>query len=373
MPSGLIVLEWRTMSRNVLSFLLLASVVLLCGCLFSVNVPIVAPDGTIAVFLEQHGGYKLFPEVGVLHLLRGSEWVSVPAAVLSGAGGLMDLSPDGSELLYIDIRSGEFLDPLESTVYRVALQPDAVPVVVLETEGVIAKASWTDDGRILLLEFGEEASASLELLDPVTGEKERLFDDLLSFEISQDRRTLTLIGVDSEVTIGRVERWDPASGRRTELATLCLGEASTESFAMLPHSFLWDVSPDGRWLAVALYDTTVLEPAVESDLPSLYLIDTEYDTAERIAVDAVMPSFSPEGDGLIYLRTSDGETGVVMWHELESGISTGVPGSEGVSTAFWLSPGRLGMTFEARDDFARLVQLDLASGEKRELVAVPHE
>ena len=50
-----------------------------------------------------------------------------------------------------------------------------------------------------------------------------------------------------------------------------------------------------------------------------------------------------------------------------------MPGSEGVSTAFWLSPGRLGMTFEARDDFARLVQLDLASGEKRELVAVPHE
>jgi len=361
------------MIRYVLSFLLLVAVVLLSGCLFTVNHPIVAPDGTIALFLEQDGGYMLFPETGVLHLFRGGEWVPVPAAALPGSGGLVSLSPDGSELLYVAIQSGEFLDPLESTLYRVALRPDAVPEVVLETENVIVKADWVEDGRILILQSGEEDLATLELLDPVTGEMERLCGGLLTFEISERQGRLILIGIEDEggLSVGFVESWDPVTDRREDLAAFLLSENTSESFAMLPHDFLWDVSPDGRWLALVLYEGTMLEPTVEYDLPSLYLIDTEFDEAERIAVDALMPCFSPDGDGLIYLQEGEGDTSVVMWRDLQADACVPITDGEGVSTAFWLSPGRLGMTFEVDDDRVRLVELDLASGETRELIGAP--
>ena len=354
------VLRFGIMKRRAV-ILLMFSTLLLTGCLFTVNHPRLAADGTMALFLESEGGYTLFSETGVLHLLRDGEWIAVPAATLGGAGGLLDLSPDGAEALYVDVRSEEFLDAMTSTLYRVALRPEAVPEPIWETESAIAKAVWAEEEWILLLLFGEEDLATLRALNLATGETERLAGDLLSFAVLPERDELILVAADEggRLSLGFVVRWDAETDLRDTLAEFVLSEETFEAFFMLPHEFFWDVAPDGSWVALCLYDGTLIEPAIDSEIPSLYLIDVDGGGVQRIAADALLPAFSPDGTGLIYAVEAEGGAGILMWRDLPSERTIAIPGSEGVSTAFWLSPTRLGMTFEAGEDRYRLLELDV--------------
>jgi len=356
------------MKRRTLALLPLILVLLLSGCLFTINHPVIGPDGTMAVFLDEADGYALSVESGTLHLLRDGDWLPIPAATVSETGGVLDVSPDGSEFLYIDIESIDLFGPVTSTLYRVAADPEAIPEALFETDNSIAKAVWTVEGIYLLL-FGEEDLGALELLDPETGELTWLHGDLLSFSIPSETGTVDLMGVDQDgdLIVGFVERWDRLTNQRPEQAIFILSKASIEAFLTLPHDFLFDVSPDGRWLAITLYDPAMMEPAAEQEIPDLYLVDTELETSERICVEGVIPAFSLDGRALAYLTSPDGLTAIVMLRDLELGETRAVVGSERASTLFWIAEDRLGLTFES-DDQTRLVEINLVSGESINLM-----
>lgn len=355
------------MKRRVLA-LLLVLVLSLSGCFFTVNHPVIGPDGTMAVFLDEAGAYALSVESGTLHLLRDGAWVPIPAATVSETGGVLDVSPDGSEFLYVDIQSVDLFGPITSTLYRVQANPEAIPEALLETDSSIAKAVWTDEG-IYLLCVGEEDLGVLEVLDPETRELEWLHGYVLSFRFSPENKTIDLMGVDQDgdLIAGFVERWDRLTNRRPEQAIFILSDATIEAFLTLPHDFLWDVSPDGRWLALALYDPTMMEPVSEKEEPDLYLIDTESDTSERISVQGMMPAFSPDGTTLVFLTIKDGVNAIAMQRDLSSGETSEIVGTEGVSTLFWIAENRLGLTFES-DDYTRLAEINLVNGEVSELI-----
>jgi len=363
------------MRRYALTSLLFLSVLLLTGCLLTVNHPRLAPDGTMAVFLESDGGYTLFPETGVLHLLQDGVWIPAPAATLDGNGGLLDLSPDGTKALYVETGSEGLFEPTMSTLYQVTLEPAAVPIALWETEDSVAKAVWTEDRRILLIAFDDEDLGALLALDPVTGETERLTDGLLSFEtLPNSDEVIVLVGDDHyDLSLGWIARWDPATDTREALAAFFLNDATVELYSMLPHEFLWDVSPDGAWIALCLNDSALLEPTIESEMPSLYLVDVAEGTAERPTVSALMPAFNPDGTGFVYAVEGDDETAVLMWRDLASEEAEAIPGTEGVSSAFWLSSTRLGMTFELDGNRYRLVEFDVTTGESHELIGLPPE
>ena len=363
--------------KRVLGFVLLAPALLLSGCLFSINQPLVMPGGSIALFLEADGSYALAPEGGVLHLFRNDAWIPVPGAALSVTGSLLDVSVDGAELLYMNVESDELFEPPGMTLHCVATEPNAVPTRLLETERWIAKAAWTREGEILLLFFGDEAAGTLERLNRATGELEVLQDSVLSFEYHAEDGTIDLVGIDQDgdLVAGYVERWDPATERRSELTVFVCNQPTIELYAMLPHALLWNASSDGRWLALALYDATMMEPLLEQDAPDLYLVDAEFEAVERIAVGGVMPAFSPDSRTLAYLTAAtgvmDGGTAVIRTRDLTTGTESVVPVSLGASTLLWLGPNRLGMIFEEDDDHARLVEIDLATSEMIERIAVP--
>jgi len=363
------------MIRRMLKLLPLVLFLLLSGCLFTINQPLVAPDGTIAVFLETDGSYTLFSEGGVLHLFRGDAWLPVPGATLAETGSLLDISPDGSELLYASVASGELFEPITSTLYGVATEPDAVPVKLLELDRLLAKAAWTVEGDVLLLFFGEEDLGTLERLDRETGMLELLQDNVLSFDYRADDGTIDLLGVDQDgdLIAGYIERWNPETNRRPELGIFVCNQATIELFPMLPHTLLWDVSPDGQWVALSLYDATMMEPVPDQETPDLYLIDVAFETVERIAVGGIMPAFSPDGGTLAYLtaETSADEIAVVVLRDLLTGTERVVPGSLGASTLCWLGPDRLGLTFEADDDRAWLVEINVVTDETVERIAAP--
>jgi len=365
--------------KRVLGLAPLILVVLLSGCLFSINQPLVLPDGSLALFLEADGSYSLFPEGGGLYLVRDDTWIAVPEAALSVTGSLLGVSVDGAELLYTNVQSDELFEPLRMTLHCVAAEPEAVPVRLLETDRWIAKAAWTREGEILLLFFGDEAAGTLERLDRATGELEVLQESVLSFEYHPENGTIDVLGIDrdGDLVAGTVERWDPTTNQRSELAVFMGTPPTIELYAMLPHALLWDASADGGWLAIALYDATMIEPLPEEEMPDLYLIDAEFEAVERIAVGGVMPAFSPDSKTLAYLTAAtgvmDSETAVVRTRDLITGTETTVPGSLGVSTLLWLGPNRLGMVFEDDDERARLVEIDLSTNETIERIAAAAE
>jgi hypothetical protein len=98
------------------------------------------------------------------------------------------------------------------------------------------------------------------------------------------------------------------------------------------------------------------------------LVDLVTGEAERLASEALMPAFAPDGSGLIYAVEAPGGDAVLMWHSFTAGTSVEVPGSEGVSTASWLSPTTLGMTFEVDEDRFRMVELDVETEELHVLI-----
>jgi hypothetical protein len=362
-----------TLLKTIKGIALLVPLVLLPGCLLTVNHPRLAADGSLVFFLEEDGSYALFPETGVLHLLQDDELAAIPRATLGGAGGLLDLSPDGTEALYVDIRTGEPLASITSTLYRIALQPEAVPTAVWETTNAIARAVWVKDEWVFFLQFGEGALGTLLALDLRTGEIDRLAGDLLSFAALPDEEQLLLIAADegTRTPLGTVIRFDPLTGRRETLAAFVLNDETVEFFATLPHDLLWDATRDGTWVALCLHDATFVDPPVESEIPDLYLIDTVTATAQRIASEALMPAFRPDGSGLVYAVEGKEGAGELIWHDLQSEYTTAIPGTTGLSTASWLSDARLVLTFEAGEDRYRLVDLDPTTKTFRALLHAP--
>jgi len=350
--------------------LLLLLAVFLAGCLFSVNQPLVGPDGTTAFFLDEEDRYSIFPEGGTLHLLRDNELIPVPAATIPGLGGVVDWSPDGSELLYISNDIGGFLESSSSTLAKIAASPDAEPVVILESEAIIKDAAFTLDGRIAVLRFGERIVGALDLYDPESDVFEKVFDDVLAFRLDPSRTSVVALHlrIEGPVPIGRLARWHLGENDPETLAEFVLGEQMLETMYVLSDTFLLDVDPSGRWVAVALFDQVLIDPQVEEEVPALYLVDTADRTAQRLARIGLIPSFSPDGAYLAYITSDDGDLGYAMLYNLQTSRAVQVPGSQGASTCFWLSNDELGVSFESDDDTYRLAVIEFTTGEIVDLI-----
>lgn len=342
----------------------------LTGCLFSLNHPVMGPDGTAALFLDEDGTFGLFLETGTLHLLRETGLVPIPAATAGELPAVLDWSPGGDEILFVSSETGEWLQPIASTLYRVHADPDAVPVVVLTSEAPILHAAFGLDGRIVILRLDDEGRGRLETLDPEIGRLDRVFDDVRGFRLSPSRETLTTLHVSDEppVAMGAVMRWSLGVDNQETLARFVLNTPTAEMLAAVSDVVFWDADPTGRWVALALYGEVLLEPLLDSEGPSLFLVDTEDDTVSRIADLALGPSFSPDGKHLAYIASEDGETGFVVLHDLDRGTSDRLPDTEAASTCFWLAPDRLGLTFEINEDRHRLVEVDLKTGSLQDLM-----
>jgi len=344
----------------------------LAGCFLTINHPAVGPDGSLALFLLDDGGYSLFPEGGVLHRLIDGEWIPIPAATLNGMGGVLDLSPDGTEYLYADtdVDSDDPFAPPVSRLYRVRADADAEPMLLHQSEGLIARAAWTVDG-IVLLSIVDEAHGILERVHPLTGEAVRLRDGVISFHALED--SLIVIGAEpvGDLIIGRIGRWDPETDETTEFISFLLNESTYESFLLLPHRFFWDVSADGRWIALALHEGAVLDPPVAVEIPALYLVDRVAESSQRLAAVGLIPAFSPDGKHLAYLTSEDNETAYVMVRELDTEYAVRVPDTEGVQSLLWLGPDWLGVTYELDEDRASLVAIDVQTEERTYLLGEP--
>ena len=163
-------------------------------------------------------------------------------------------------------------------------------------------------------------------------------------------------------------RLDARTSERAELASFVLNEQPLTAYSMLPHNFLWDVDPSGRYVALSVYDQVLVAPAFEDEVTALYLIDTQEGTSLRLARMGIAPSFSPDGASLAYLTSETGAESYVVVRDIATRATTRVPGSDGAAACSWLGSRVLALASEAGDDLYRLVRVDLDTGETAVLV-----
>lgn len=347
--------------------LLLLSLVFLTGCSFVFNQPIVGPDGTIALFLDDEGAYSLLPEEeGKLTLLNEGRVVRIEGVTSTGESGVLDWSVDGKELIFIEPETGEWGMPIAYNLCITGVQTDSHPVTLFRLEDLILAPTFTTEGKITYLRFGDDDEAPrLFLYDRQENTHTQLLADVLSYRPIRPGSKLIVIQVtiEGEVRLARVSTYEPTTETMEEVASFFLTKEMEEIFFLLPVSFLWDLDPSERYLALVLYNQVLITPKVEEGEPSLYLIDREDETGKLIADMGLIPAFSPDGSLLAYIGSNDGQTPFIYLYSLETGERDYLEGTTGVSTIFWIDEETLGFTIEGNEGIYQLMKVSLNTEE----------
>lgn len=348
---------------KLLAFLLLL-VLFLSGCGLSLNQPAVGPDGTIAVFLDETGTYDFLPENGILTLLHDGSITQIEKVNPANPAGVLDWSLDGEQLLFVETEVGEWGEPNAWNLSLTDAQADSEPLTFLSSTEPILDAAFTAEGNVTYLVFDDEGSGALMLLDRAEDTQTCLLRNVLSYQPAVSKLSLTVIQLDESEGFPKacVSTYVPATGEMEPIASFLLTVQMEEILAALG-CFLWDMDSSGTCLALALYDQLLIDPEVEVDAPSLYLVDTIEETGRRIALLAVMPAFSPDGSLLAYVSVEHEQDSAVYLYNRETEQKDKVPNSDGAVTLFWIDQRTLGLTFETDVEAYQLVKILLDTGE----------
>jgi Tol biopolymer transport system component len=258
--------------------------------------------------------------------------------------------------------------PIAFSLCLTGVQTDSHPVTLFHLEDLILAPAFTPKGDITYLRFSDDDEApQLFLYDRAEKTHTPLLTNVLSYRPLRPGSQLIVIQVTSEgeVRLARVSTYEPTTETVEEVASFFLTKEMEETFFLLPASFLWDLAPSGRHLALALYDQVLITPTVEAEesAPSLYLIDRADETGKLIADMGLIPAFSPDGSLLAYIGSNDGQTPFIYMYSLETGERHYLDGTTGVSTIFWIDEETLGFTVEADEGIYQLMKVSLATEE----------
>ncbi len=351
--------------------LMLVSVgLLLSGCGFIFNQPLVGPNGTTALFIGDDGTYSMLPE-GDSHLvlLRDGEPVHLNNVPSNGDSGVLDWSVDGSEILFMEAEQDKYGQPIAWNVRLSGVQSDSVPVTLFRSEDIIISPMFTKAGNITYLDLKDDDDLpQLTLYDRADGTNKLLLDDVISYRRVTWDGMLAIISETAEgsLKLAHVLSYDVTTGKKEEIASFFLAEGMEDMLFLLPPSFLWDVTPADKLVAISIYDQSLITPQMDDsdDQPTLYLIDRNEESAHKVAGSGVVPAFSPDGSVLSYIAATGeaADVPVIYRYDVENHESRLLDGTIGALTLFWIDNETLGFTLESGDDTYKLMQVSLTTG-----------
>ncbi len=299
------------------------------GCLLGPNIVLEGPDGVMAVVLEDDGSYQPLPEGGSLWLLDEN---GTPLRVLMTLGEERDArpadwDPQGEALLALVTEEGEFGFPEGWKLMLVPLEGE--PVELVASEEPIFSARYGLAGDILYSRSRDETVALLSL-DPASGEETVLAEDVLAFMGWE--QGFYVLGADGILR--------SADGAELPLQMQCPEDGCDEFLQLWPHVYL-DVSPSGRYVAIALeQEPRLVFPEVSAEA-TLYLVDLEEERATYLAAPAMIPSFSPDGTALAFIGEPPGGPEAVYIYHLAEGRSEALNDSAYAWWVRWVPSGLL--------------------------------
>jgi Tol biopolymer transport system component len=343
----------------------------LSGCGFIFNQPLVGPDGTTALFVSDDGTYSMLPE-GDCHLalLRDGRAVHLPNVASTGDSGVLDWSVDGDEILFVEMEQDEFGQPIAWDVIVSGVQSDSVPVGLFHTEEVILSPLFTEEGDItyLLLQDDDDLP-KLALYDREDGTTRILRDDIISYKRVTWDGDLAVISETAEGALksAHIASYNIETGEVGEVASFFLSQDMEDTLFILPATFLWDVEPKDRYVALAVYDQAIIAPQVDNsdDQPTLYLIDPDEESARKVSDVGIMPAFSPNGYLLSYIGATgeDSDVPVIYLYDPDTQESRRLENTIGVSSLFWIDDDTLGFTIEDKEDTYKMMKVSPDTGE----------
>ncbi len=344
---------------------LLATLLVLTGCGLPFNRPAVGPDGTIALFLDEAGAYNLLPFEATLALFHNGTLTRLEAVTTIGDAGALAWSPEGKELVYLETESGSWGEAISWTLWLTGVEATSLPESLLYSEEAILDPAFTPEGDITYLRVDEEGTGRLMRYNREQKIHTVLLENVLSYRPTTSGIPFTVIRATNEgsLRLAHVETVDPGTGKTVEIASFLLSGEMEETLLLFPAFLLWDVDPSGQWLALALYDQVLIAPEVEAEGPSLYLIDIEWESGERLTPRGVAPAFSPDGTHLAYIGSVEEDKNIAHLTNLETWTTSRIPESDGASTLFWIDQETLGLALETEDETYQLTTYRLSTGE----------
>lgn len=349
---------------------------LLSGCGFIFNQPLVGPDGTTAVFVGDDGTYNLLPE-GDSHLalLQDGEVINLNNVSSTGDSGVLDWSADGSSILFMEAEQDEYGQPIAWNVRTSGVQTNSVPATLFRTEDMILAPLFTEGGDVTYLWAQDDSDLpALTLYSRADGTNRILHDDVISYRRVTRDGILAIISETTEgsLKLAHVSTYDITTGQTDEVASFFLAEGMEDTLFLLPATFLWDVAPNDDLVAICIYDQALITPQLEDsdDQPALYLINPGQEGAHKVSAAGVVPAFSPDGHLLSYIgaKGEESDVPVIYLYDMDRQESQALDNTIGASSLFWIDSQTLGFTIENKDDTYRVMAVSLASGEVTQLL-----
>jgi len=343
---------------------------LLSGCGFIFNQPLVGPDGAIALFIGDDGAYMMLPE-GDCHLalLRDGEVVHRTNVASNGDSGVLDWSADGSKILFIETEQDELGQPIAWNVLISGVQSDSQSVRLFRSENIILAPQFTSEGSITYLDLKDDKDLpQLMVYDPLQEEYAVLKGDVISYRrLGWDGMLITISQTaEGSLKLAHISSYDTTTDATEEIGSFFLSQGMEEMLFLLPAAFLWDVSPDGRYFAMCIYDQALISPQMEdnSEEPALYLIDRDEDSAYMVSDRGLIPAFSMDGSLLSYIGATgeNNDIPVVILYDLETHEEQILDGTIGAATQFWIDNKTLGFAIEIGTDTYKLMKVTLPTG-----------
>ena len=349
---------------------------LVSGCGFVFNQPLVGPDGTTALFIGNDGTYSILPEEDChLALLKDGQISHLENVASNGDSGVLDWSIDGSKILFMEAEQDEYGQPVAWNVRVSGVQSDSLPATLFRSEDLILSPMFTEDGKVTYLWAPDDSDLpKLTLYDRAEGTNTVLQDDVISYKRVAWDGPLAIISETTEGSLkaAHVSYYDRATGEVEEVASFFLAPGMEETLFILPPAFLWDVALAKKWAAISIKDQALISPELEKDKdqPSLYLVNPKQEGAHKVADQGVVPAFSPDESVLCYIgpRGMGDDVPVIYLYDLGTQESRILEGTIGVATVFWIDNQTLGFTIENADDSYKLMQLSLPTGKVTQLL-----
>ncbi|MFO1448769.1 MAG: S9 family peptidase [Opitutaceae bacterium] len=286
--------------------------------------PALSPDGRTVVFTVQDWSIEKNKSTSSLWVVEVESAAVRRLTTAAGTDSAPAWSPDGRRIAFVSKRGDD-----EVAALYVIPADGGEAEKLLELPYAVASPRWMPDGASLLVSTTviPELAGSWSKTDLAAMKKEikRRKDSKMTARVTEHRQYRYFDRWLTDNLANRLLRIDVATRALTDLTP------GTDRLFQLSGEFTFDLSPDGRWIALSL--NTSPPPYREFNNSDVVLVPTDGSgtqrnlTGDNAGSDA-SPVFAPDGKSLLYTRRAtaygNGESGKLWRHDLASGRNTPV-------------------------------------------------